>query len=144
MTRQEADAALEDAVVEDAALVELRHELDARASHDEEFWLVQRQGIQRRLRAETRAAADRRAWRPAWAFAGLVTAALVLLMLAPGLVSPGLVPEAGRTIDPATAELLRSVEITLASDVAPSLSAGELLLAELEAGFAFSQIGPQP
>lgn len=129
--------------------VDLARELDERAKHDDAFWQTQRHAIQRRLRAESRPA---RKQRPLWALAGLGTAAAgavvaAILLLAPGVVisPPGPDPHAvGPEIDPETAALLRSVETTLASDVASSLSAADVLLAEMEAEFALLQTQSNP
>ena len=138
---------------------DLVQELDERAERDDAFWHAQRHAIQRRLRqgerqderhSERHEPRPSRTRRPVWALAGLGTAAAgalvaaVLLLFPHALVSPTGPPShsAEVGIDPETAALLRSVEITLSSDVASPLSAADVLLAEMEAEFALLETGP--
>lgn len=122
----------------EARLKTLRADLDERATRDESFWQEQRRAI-RRARPETSSNRPARL-RHAWALTAVAALLLVSLVLGhwvlapPGLDLPtgtGTDTDTG-TLDTSTAELLRSVEITLAADAAPALSAGDLLLAELE------------
>lgn len=135
---------------------EARQELDERGNQDDAFWLAQRRAIRRRVVAEqaSESRSKRRTeLRAIWAWSGVATAAVLLLVLVAGprhWQTWTLDPDAASTtstgstlsnpaaIDPATAELLRSVEITLASDVAPPLSAADLLLARMEEEYAAS------
>ena len=110
----------------------LRADLDERATRDEAFWQEQRRAI-RRAQPETELSRPARL-RHAWALTVVAALLLVSVVLGRWVLAPsGLdLPSGTGTLDTSTAELLRSVEITLADDAAPALSAGDLLLAELE------------
>lgn len=127
----------------EARLKTLRADLDQRATRDETFWQEQRRAI-RRARPETHGNRPARL-RHTWALTAVAALLVISVALGRWVLAPsGLdLPTGTGTLETSTAELLRSVEITLASGAAPALSAGDLLLAELEQQY-LEQVSDSP
>ena len=134
---------------------DLLRELDELADQDPAYWQTQRQAIHRRLQAESRPHGGISGRKPLWALAGVSTTVAGVLVAVTLFLAPDLLVTPNSTdatnpvqqdpdIDPTTAALLRSVETTLASDVAPSLAAVDVLLAEMEAEFTLLQTRSNP